>query len=433
MQEETFYKVNVIDLTKRKRIIKDNLKKKISHKETFKIKDKFKPCPIIWLDINVPVYHLNNGRTRDAQRSYVIDKGHKPNYFEKALENNQQQRIQHNILFQLSQDNTANIYKVLKKSNSFREDAPLLVDSNGMLLNGNRRLAAIREIYQSDQKKYEKFKRVPCAVIEEFLDDRTVKEIENFLQVIKENKQDYNWISLCMEVQDERKRLNLTNKQIAVNMGKTEIEIERLYNLINVIDECLEKDHNTPGDYSVIKNQEQLWKNTEERAHRMKNKGERDLIYKIARMISVNSGEFGDRDYKIASALQKKNNLHQVLEYLKSKYTSIKITKKIDEKDNDDPLRGLRRVTSPTAIDSTVVEQVPVKSGDKQISILLGAVESLEQTTDEKASKKYSQDALNKIEAMNSMTYPANYKKEIKSNLKDIIRKSEKLIKDKKL
>ena len=39
--------------------------------------------------------------------------------------------------------------------------------------------AAIREIYQSDQKKYEKFKRVPCAVIEEFLDDRTVKEIEN--------------------------------------------------------------------------------------------------------------------------------------------------------------------------------------------------------------------------------------------------------------
>jgi len=31
------------------------------------------------------------------------------------------------------------------------------------------------------------------------------------------------------------------------------------------------------------------------------------------------------------------------------------------------------------------------------------------------------------------MTYPDQYKKEIKSNLKDIIRKSEKIIKDKKL
>ena len=102
MQEEIFYKVNVIDLPKRKRIIKDNLKKKISHRETFKIKDKFKPCPIIWLDINVPVYHLNNGRTRDAQRSYIKLNSHKDNYFEKALENNQQQRIQHKILFELS-------------------------------------------------------------------------------------------------------------------------------------------------------------------------------------------------------------------------------------------------------------------------------------------------------------------------------------------
>ena len=106
MQEETFYKVNVIDITKRKRIIKDNLKKKISHKETFKIKDKFKPCPIIWLDINVPVYHLNNGRTRDAQRSYVIDNGHKPNYFEKALENTERQMIAGNSeqLCQIMQD-----------------------------------------------------------------------------------------------------------------------------------------------------------------------------------------------------------------------------------------------------------------------------------------------------------------------------------------
>jgi len=433
MQEEIFYRVNVIDVAKRKKIIKDNLKKKISHKETFKIKDKFKPCPIIWIDINVPLYHLNNGRTRDAQRTYIKQNNHKENYFEKALENNQQQKIQHKILFGLSQDNTANIYKVLKKQGSFREDAPLLIDSNGMLINGNRRLAAIREIYQSEQRKYEKFKRVPCAVVEEFLDDKTVKEIENFLQVIKENKQEYNWISLCMEVQDERKRLKLTNKQIATNMGKTEIEIERLYNLISVIDNCLEKDHKAPGDYSVIRNQEQLWGNTEERAHKIKSKGDRDLIYKIARMISVNSGKFGDRDYKIASALQKKTNLRQVLDHLTNRYTSIKIKKSADGNSDDDPLRGLRRVSAPSTIDASIVDQVPVKSGDKHIEILLGAVENLEQSGDERASLKYSRDARNKLESMNSMRYPETYKKEIKSNLKDIIRKSEKLIKEKKL
>ena len=85
------------------------------------------------------------------------------------------------------------------------------------------------------------------------------------------------------------------------------------------------------------------------------------------------------------------------------------------------------------AIDASTVDQVPVKSGDKTVQILLGAVENLEQSTDERAAKKYSSDALLKIEAMNSMRYPDAYKKEIKNNLKELIRKAEKLIKDKKL
>ena len=432
MKTETLYKPEVIDIDKRKKIIKENLTKKLSHREPKKIKNKWVACPIIMMDIDVPIYHLNNGRTRDAQRSYVKMNNHKDNYFEKGLENNQQQRIQHKILYELSQDSTANIHRELKTSIKFREDAPLLIDSNGMLINGNRRMAAIRELYKSDVKKYDDFKRIPCAVIEQFLDDKTIKEIENFLQVIKENKQDYNWISLCMEIQDEKKRLGLENKQIAVNMGKNESEIERFFNLITVIDNCLENDHKTPGNYSVITSQEQLWKNTEERVNKTKNKGEKDLIYKIGRMISVNSGKFGDRDYKIASVLQKKNNLKQVLDHLTKRYSSIKIEKK-KEKDENDPLSGLRRDAISNAVDASIVNQIPVRAEQKQRDILLGAIETLEQRGNDKASVNYSEAALLKIETMNSLMFPEKYRKEIKNNLNSIIRKSERLIKEKKL
>ena len=244
MNYEYRYKPNVVDVNKRRRIIKENLKKKLSHKESFKIKNRWVACPIVLMDIDVPIYHLNNGRTRDRQRTYIKEKGEKDNFFEKGLENNKQQQQQHKILVDLSQDPTANIYKELKSTIKFREDAPLLIDSNGMLINGNRRMAAIRELYKSDVKKYDGFKRIPCAVIEQHLDDLTIKEIENFLQVIKENKQDYSWISLCMEIQDERKRLGLSNKQIGVNMGKTEKEIERYFNLITIIDNCWKSDNN---------------------------------------------------------------------------------------------------------------------------------------------------------------------------------------------
>ena len=216
-------------------------------------------------------------------------------------------------------------------------------------------------------------------------------------------------------------------------MGKTEKEIERYFNLITVIDNCLEQDHNTPGDYSVIINQEQLWKNPIERAEKQKNKGEKDLIYKIARIISVNSGKFGDRDYKIAAALQKKNNLKQVLNYLTSKYTSIKLDKKT-EKDDNDPLRGLRRVDISSSINASIVNQIPVKKDEKrQRDILLGAIETLEQTGDDKATLNYSAAALQKIETMNSLRFPEIYKKEIKKNLNDLVRKAQRLIKDKKL
>ena len=86
-----------------------------------------------------------------------------------------------------------------------------------------------------------------------------------------------------------------------------------------------------------------------------------------------------------------------------------------------------------TQIRPEEVHQVPVKSGDKQIEILLGAVETLEQSGDEKASLKYVKDALKKVIAMNSMRYPIKFKKEIKRNLIELARKSERLIKDKKL
>ena len=99
MKSEYLYKPNVVDVTKRRRIIKENLKKKLSHKESFKIKNRWVACPIVLMDIDVPIYHLNNGRTRARQRSYIKENNHKDSYFEKGLENNQQQRIQHKILY----------------------------------------------------------------------------------------------------------------------------------------------------------------------------------------------------------------------------------------------------------------------------------------------------------------------------------------------
>ena len=432
MKEEVFFKVEVEDISKRKRIIKENLKHRPEYKGPFQVKGKFKNYPVVKLDIRIPVYHLNNGRTREKQRSFIIKNNKSEKFFENGQENNNQQRIQHQILFELSQENTANIFNELKKSNNFREDAPLLADSNGMLINGNRRLAAIRELYQSNADKYKNFRTVPCAIIEENLSDIDIKEIENNIQVKRELKADYSWISLCLEIKDERKRLNRSFKEIGASMDFPEDKVERYFNLTSLIDKCLEEDHKSKGNYELIKNQEQLWKNTIERASKKgTSKGERDLVYKIGRMISVNSGNFGDRDYSIAAALQKKANLYPVMEFLKSRYKSIKSNRVV--RGANDPLSGLDRVSPKAEVDSIEVDQVPVKPGEKQIQILQDAEETLVQKSDDNASVKYSRDALKKIISMNSMKFPEKFKTEIRQNLNELARKSARLIKDKKL
>ena len=205
MKEEIRYKINVVDTSKRRRTIKDNIEKKKSyHKESFRIKGKFKQVPIITLHIDLPVYHLNNGRTRAEQRNYIVENNKKDDFFEKNQENNAQQRIQHEILVRASKDSTANIFAELKKSKDFREDSPLLLESNGMVINGNRRLAALRELYKSDVKTFNRFKEIPCAIIVEHLSAQNIKEIENYLQVKKENKQEYDWVSLALEIKNER-------------------------------------------------------------------------------------------------------------------------------------------------------------------------------------------------------------------------------------
>ena len=86
-----------------------------------------------------------------------------------------------------------------------------------------------------------------------------------------------------------------------------------------------------------------------------------------------------------------------------------------------------------SAIDPSIVNQIPVKAEKKQIDILLGAVETLEQTGNDKASLNYSDAALMKLETMHGLKFPDQYKKQIKNNLNNVIRKAERLIKEKKL
>ena len=67
-----------------------------------------------------------------------------------------------------------NIYEELKEIKKFDLNNPLVVTNDLMVINGNRRLSSLRELYYSSKGDYPNFSKIPCAID---YDDLTEKDI----------------------------------------------------------------------------------------------------------------------------------------------------------------------------------------------------------------------------------------------------------------
>ena len=291
---ETEYKIQLKSRQDRRRVILDKLKahqkdtKK--HEQRFYVQGELRMCPVIDLPIHIPTYHLNNGRTRAEQAKYMHESNKPKNFFAAHQEDLNQQKIQHKILVKAASDTSAksNIFKELKRTKIFKKDEAILIDRHGMVINGNRRLSSVRELYQSDEKIYKNFQHIPCAIIEKDLTPVDIKRIEGYYQIKKQFRQDYDWVSLCIDIKYEKDELNSTFKEIGIDKDFTEKEVEMYYDLINQVDKHLEEDWKEPKNYQRVISQKQIWMDGAKTASRTKDDIERIAKWKIVRLISMN-------------------------------------------------------------------------------------------------------------------------------------------------
>ena len=79
---------------------------------------------------------------------------------------------------------------------------PLLILPNGVVLNGNRRLAAMRELFEERPGEFPTFSQVEVLVLPEGIDGREERRIETRLQMARETRLPYDWISQALVVRD---------------------------------------------------------------------------------------------------------------------------------------------------------------------------------------------------------------------------------------
>lgn len=208
--------------------------------------------PVIRVPIDLPVYRMENFRTYTNQHEHLAKEQLSTDYFSAGQEVESVQQVQHNILAQLAKkgvaDSVVPVTKVLEREG---QTEPLLVTATGVVVNGNRRLAAMRELGMT----YVEVMVLPAdASADEIVD------IEASLQGKPETKLDYDWIGDGQLI-NRLIGMGRTTKQVSDQLNRPEKEIKNGRQALIEADLYLKEWAKAEGEYGRIsEDAEQLFK-----------------------------------------------------------------------------------------------------------------------------------------------------------------------------
>lgn len=146
--------------------------------------------PIIRIPIELPKYRLVNGRTASLQVEHLaINADLRPDLFTGDPEMWDAQEVQHELLLKLGR---------LSDLDGFFEDSahkqvnPLLLDENGFVVNGNRRLSVWRQLVHDEPQKYGHFEHIEVVVLPHAT-EKDINRLEAQLQIDRDIRADYSW------------------------------------------------------------------------------------------------------------------------------------------------------------------------------------------------------------------------------------------------
>jgi hypothetical protein len=213
--------------------------------------------PVITLPLHVPIYRMANFRTRVAQQSYLRRAEKDASFFQQ--ENEEAQNAQHQILVKFAQEerdrSIASIVGVLKDE---RQRQALLITSQGVVVNGNRRLAAMRELYDEDSSQFRNFSHVKCLVLPPTITEDEVVEIEVRLQMKRRTELPYTWIDEAIAIRELRES-GKSLRDLCALMNKSKSDIEDAINALAEAELFLTDRRGTPGDYEAVENAKELF------------------------------------------------------------------------------------------------------------------------------------------------------------------------------
>lgn len=203
------------------------------------------------LPIGLPVYRMANGRTSIEQIQYIkVAEIKDPDFFAKGEEREDAQAAQHEILAKLAREGSESVSVIMKELRDNTQTSPIWITSRGVVINGNRRLAAMRELYAEDSVKFGRYATVECAVLPALTPEQ-IEELEIRLQVAPDFKLPYGWIHDCLLI-EKRLRTKKGEKYVADLLRRKPNDVKAAVAALAEVNIYLKDWKGAPGDYSLV-------------------------------------------------------------------------------------------------------------------------------------------------------------------------------------
>ncbi len=214
---------------------------------------------VISLPVDVPVYRMENCRAFSAQQTEIAREGLSKDFFEKGQELTTAQQAQHEILVKLANQGTESVTPIVTVLEKDGQRETILISSTGVVVNGNRRLAAMRELRTGkDGSVDERFTNIRCAVLLPDVTRDEIDDIEADLQARPQTKLDYDWIGDARLIRRQVGK-NRSIKQVAERLRRSKTDIENVLQSLDEADLYLSEWVNKPGEYDLLQDGQQIF------------------------------------------------------------------------------------------------------------------------------------------------------------------------------
>ncbi len=253
------YQVNIQKPHERETIIADAVNASNETHKLYEYQNKRNDLPIVRLDINLPIYRMSNFRTCTAQLKHIHEWEVREDFFSAGQENESAQDAQHRILVDFATRGRAtSVVPIMDQLKEEEQREPLLITRRGVVVNGNRRLAAMRELLLNDLGRFRHFSHVDCAVLPENITPQETVDLEVRLQMRAETRLPYGWIEESIAIR-EMLKAGKKPAYVAGLMKKRATDVAIAESALTEVDIYLKEWVREPNKYEVVEDAQQAF------------------------------------------------------------------------------------------------------------------------------------------------------------------------------